>query len=149
MASKLRGQELLDYVAENPGVVEKDLVIGAGYVSWVTDRETNEARPQVHTKQFYQELAMAKGVILPATVGRSAKAGRVGKGLSYLLKSNPKSGNVVITGGYTEQIGLTPGEKVTVEVIEEAGEIVIKKAEQPAEVCDSAPRSTREELAVA
>jgi hypothetical protein len=126
MSEKLRGEALLAYVSENPGLPEKDLVIGAGYTSEVVDAEGG-SRVQIHTKPFYQELAVAKGLIEPSSVGRIKANGRPGKGLSYKLKSNPNSGNVVITGGYTEQIGLLPGEKVSVEVIAEAGEVVLKR----------------------
>ena len=126
MSDKLRGEALLAYVSENPGLPEKDLVVGAGYTSEVLDAE-GQARLQVHTKPFYQELAMAKGLITPGSVGRIKANGRPGKGLSYLLKSNPNSGNIVLTCGYTEQIGLAPGEKVSVEVIAETGEIVLKR----------------------
>lgn len=138
MSQKLHGADLLAYVAANPNLPEKELAAGAGYATEV-ENEDGTTRLQIHTKPFYQELAIAQGIIKPATIGRSSVAGsRRGKGLSYKLKSNPNSGNVVLTGGYTEQIGLTPGEHVTVEVIEEAGEIVIKRVEETTEAEDSA-----------
>lgn len=129
MSEKLRGQALLDYCEANAGLPEKELVIGAGFCSEVTDEEGN-TRLQVHTKPFYQELAISRGIIDPVSVGRKNKSGKPGKGLTYLLKANPKSGNIVLTGGYTEQIGVKPGEKVSVEIVEEAGELVIKRASE-------------------
>lgn len=146
MSEKLYGEALLAYVSENPGLPEKDLVVGAGYTSEVLDPE-GLARLQIHTKPFYQELAIAKGLIEPSSVGRSKASGRPGKGLSYKLKSNPNSGNVVITGGYTEQIGLMPGEKVSVEVIAEAGEVVIKRIPSMVDLSDDLDEDAEEDAA--
>jgi hypothetical protein len=150
MSDKLRGEALLAYVSENPGLPEKDLVIGAGYTSEVLD-SSGETRVQIHTKPFYQELAVAKGLIEPSSVGRIKADGRPGRGLSYKLKSNPNSGNVVLTGGYTEQIGLMPGEKVEVEVIAETGEIVLKRIPSvcvPTESLDEIAAATAAAMAV-
>lgn len=121
---KLYGQALLEYVAANQGLAEKDLVVGAGYVTDLADGGI-----QVNTKPFYQELAMASGLVAPKSVGKTAPGNRRGKGLAYNLKTNPNSGNAVLTGGYLSQIGVNPGERVSVEVIEEAGELVLKKLE--------------------
>jgi hypothetical protein len=126
MSSKLQGQELLDYVAANSGLDEKELVTGAGFFTEITDKD-GQPRSQVHIKAFYQELALAKGLIDPSTAGRTEKNGRPGKSLSYCLRSNPNTGNVVLTRGYIEQIGVTGGDRVTVEVIQETGEIVLKR----------------------
>ena len=123
MAEKLHGQELLAYVEENQGKPEKELAIGAGYFTNLPDGNV-----QVNTKPFYQELAMAKGLIAPSTVGKSGPGGRRGKGLSFCLKTNPNSGNAVVTHGYLAPIGVQPGERVIVEIIEEAGEVVLKRA---------------------
>lgn len=126
MANKLYGQDLIEYVKANPGLPEKDLAVGAGYFSEVTN-EDGETRIQIHTKPFYQELSMATGLVAPKSVGKSgAGGGRRGKGLSYNLKTNPNSGNAVVTSGYLRQIGVEPGDRVSVEVIEEAGEVVLK-----------------------
>jgi hypothetical protein len=83
---------------------------------------------QYNTKPFYQELTIAQGLIAPKNMGRSA-TGRRGKSLAYRLKTNINSGNTVVTGGYLSQIGVVPGDYVDVEVIEEAGELVLKKSE--------------------
>lgn len=136
MSNKLLGQELLDYCAQHEGEPEKELAIGAGYFT-----ELPDGGIQVNTKPFYQELAMAKGLIAPATVGKSGvSGGRRGKGLSFCLKTNPKSGNAVVTSGYLAPIGVKPGERVSVEIVEESGEVVLKRApdeEQPEAVEDS------------
>jgi hypothetical protein len=136
MAEKLHGQELLDYVQANQGKPEKELATGAGYFTNLPDGGI-----QVNTKPFYQELAMAQGLIDPSTVGKASIGGRRGKGLSFCLKTNPKSGNAVVTHGYLAPIGVEPGERVVVEIIEEAGEVVLKKAPAEQQV-DPEPEAT-------
>lgn len=121
---RLRGNDLVAYVRANPGLPEKELAAGAGYY---TDLE--DGKRQVNTKPFYQELSLASGVVAPSTIGRKTIRHGSGRGLSYNLKTNEKSGNAVLTGGYLRQIGVQPGERVSVEVIEEAGEIVLKAYE--------------------
>lgn len=132
MSNKLYGPELLAYVSENQGLAEKELVVGAGYFT-----ELPDGAQQVNTKPFYQELAMASGLVAPKSVGKASAGGRRGKGLSYNLKTNINSGNAVLTGGYLEQIGVKPGERVAVEVIAEAGELVLKRAEGQGEACEA------------
>ena len=137
MATRLRGQELLDYVRENSGTPEKELATGAGYYT-----TTAEGNLQVNTKPFYQELAIAQGIMTPDSIGRGPEGNRRGKGLSYLLKTNPKSGNAVLTGGYLTQIGVKPGERIGVEVIAESQEVVLKRASD-----ESQPSAAEEEVA--
>lgn len=124
MSEKLYGADLVAYCKANAGLPEKELAVGAGYFTTLPDGGV-----QVNTKPFYQELTMASGLVAPKSVGKTGLTGRRGKGLSYNLKTNINSGNAVVTGGYLEQIGVKPGERVIVEVIEEAGELVLKKAE--------------------
>lgn len=133
MSSKLRGEELVEYVRANSGLPEKELAIGAGYFSEVTD-ESGETRVQVNVKPFYQALSLASGLVAPSTVGKKGIGGRRGGGgggraLTYNIKTNGKSGNAVVTGGYLRQLGIEPGQRLSVEIIEEAGEIVLKLAD--------------------
>lgn len=128
MSEKLYGSDLVAYCKANAGLPEKELAVGAGYFTTLPDGGV-----QVNTKPFYQELTMASGLVAPKSVGKSDSGGRRGKGLSYNLKTNINSGNAVVTGGYLEQIGVKPGERVIVEVIAEAGELVLKAAEVPTE----------------
>jgi len=118
---KLKGQELVDYCEANQGLPEKELVVGAGYYT-----ELEDGKIQINTKPFYQAVMLAKGIIAPQTVGRSG--GKRGKGLSYLLKTNHRTGNAVVTGGYLSQIGVEKGGRVSVEVIQESGELILKAA---------------------
>ena len=130
MTTRLKGQELLDYVQANRDKPEKELATGAGYF---TQTGADPEKVQVNTKPFYQELAIAQGIMAPEAIGRNGGQRR-GKGLSYLLKTNPNSGNAVLTGGYLSQIDVEPGERIAVEVIAETKELVIKRApaaEQP------------------
>lgn len=127
MAQKLHGQALLDFVAANPNLGEKELVIGAGFCSEVTDKD-GTPRVQPHAKAFFQELSIAQGIIKPSAVKGAAGRKPAGKSLSYELKSNLNTGNVVLTRGYLKLIGVQPGEYVSIEAIEEAGELVVKKS---------------------
>lgn len=129
MSRKLRGQDLLDYVKANQGVPEKELAAGAGYYTDLPD-----GGQQVNTKPFYQELSLAMGVVAPTTLGKKTRSGGgSGRGLAYNLKTNERSGNAVVTGGYLRQIGVHPGQRVSVEIVEEAAELVLKLAEDPSE----------------
>lgn len=132
MSRKLRGEELVEYVRSNSGLPEKDLAVGAGYFSEVTD-ESGETRVQVNVKPFYQALSLASGLVAPSTVGKKEASARRGGGggraLTYNIKTNGKSGNAVVTGGYLRQIGIEPGQRLSVEIVEEAGEIVLKLAD--------------------
>lgn len=132
MSQKLRGEQLVEYVRANSGLHEKDLAKGAGYFCEVTDEETGETRVQVNVKPFYQALSLASGLVAPSSVGRKEGGQRApggGRALSYNIKTNVNSGNAVVTGGYLRQIGIEPGQRLSVEIIEEAGEIVLKLAE--------------------
>lgn len=148
MSEKLVGDALLAYVAQNSDLTEKELAIGAGYTSEVIEPD-GSSRIQIHTKPFYRELSIAQGIIKPSSAGRSNSNGRPGKGLSYLLKSNAKSNNIVVTGGYMEQIGLKPGDKVTVEIIAEAGEVVLRCANADLSADEPGEREALEQVAVA
>jgi hypothetical protein len=68
--------------------------------------------------------------LTPQTLGRTTPIGRRGKSLAYNLKTNETSGNAVVTTGYLKQIGVEPGDRVSVEVIAEAGELVLKRASE-------------------
>lgn len=126
MPSKLRGQELLEYVKANQGVPEKELATGAGYYTDLPDGGT-----QVNTKPFYQELSLAMGVVAPTTLGKKPRPrGGSGRGLAYNIKTNERSGNAVVTGGYLRQIGVMPGQRLSIEIVEEAGELVLKLADE-------------------
>jgi hypothetical protein len=139
MSQKLRGEDLLAYVRDNKGLPEKDLAVGAGYFT-----NNPDGSIQINTKPFYQELSIANGLVLPSTVGKTTSngstPGKRGKSLAYCLTSNYRTGSVVITGGYLTQIGVKPGQQISVEVVPEAGELVLKLSETQPE-----PQETEDE----
>ena len=128
MAKKLTGADLIEYVKQNEGLPTKELAEGAGYFTVLPDGSI-----QVNSKPFLESLGSATGLLTPQTLGRTTPIGRRGKSLAYNLKTNETSGNAVVTTGYLKQIGVEPGDRVTVEVVEEAGELVLKRWEGESE----------------
>lgn len=119
--AKLTGSQLVEYVRENSGLPEKELAVGAGYFTTLAD-----GSQQVNTKPFYQALTLASGLVEPSTLGKNSSRLGGGRRLSYNVKTNDNSGNAVITAGYIRQIGGEPGDRLTIEVSREAGEIILK-----------------------
>lgn len=120
---RLVGDALLAYVDEHKGIAERDLVRGAGYWREQVKKDTGEVYVQLNANPFYKALAAAKQLIelpVPAPGG----GGGGGDRRRFRVRTNPKTGNAVVTGGYLAEAGITPGQYVRIEVTE-ANEIVL------------------------
>jgi hypothetical protein len=108
--AKLTGEALLAYVqAHGNSVPENELAIATGYCTKKRDSDVVIA----HKQQLFRALLAAKGLgtfVTQAPVGtpRSKPSGSLlagGRGL------------VSLTAAYTRQIDVTPGDRVTIQVI--------------------------------
>lgn len=122
---RLTGQSLLDF-CEAHNLPPSELAKAAGYVSTIKklDDAGNEVEHErIHRSAFTAALLSAKGI------GAFAVPERQQRALAHRYASNPNTGSVVINGRYLEMAGIRPGEFVSVEVIEESGEVVLVKAQ--------------------
>ncbi len=98
---------MLKYLRENEGRDLEDLIAGAGYTASRGGRVTKQK------SKFFAAFSKANGynlgnfkVNMPEGLGKEA---------SYRLKVGPK-GLIPVSRAYTQQIGINPGDYVSVEV---------------------------------
>jgi hypothetical protein len=106
----LTGSELLAQVKILGEVSEPELAAATGYV-------TAEGKPKI---------AALRSGLLEAYGLKVVKAPKSGRALSY-EGTIQKNGNAILSGGYTSQLGLAPGDKFAVEVDAEEGIVEISK----------------------
>lgn len=97
----LTGQELLAKVKELNHLPKSELVRECGYV--IGDR--------VCFTQFYDALLQAKGL----NVGKSLKAGRPGRNLSFRTKVQ-FNGKLSVGEGYVKAMGFKPGDEFEIKL---------------------------------
>lgn len=117
---KLTGEALKAYaeINQGQGLTAEQLAIGAGYVRKVQGQLV--AAPNGYSAA----LAIAFG-LAPQTASKGPGS-RPGRSLNYRLKSNAISGNVMVTGAYSRELGVAPGTVFTVIVNRENGELVLQ-----------------------
>lgn len=126
---RLHGDALLAYVDANRGVAEKDLIKGAGYWRETVKKDSDETYVQINVNPFYKALAAAKQLIeLPPTPVSSGSGTQDRR--RFRVRTNPKTGNAVITGGYMAEIGVQPGEYIRIEVTEAQEVVLIRDDDQ-------------------
>jgi hypothetical protein len=137
--ARLTGPELLAYAQDNEGQPIDDLIKGAGYYREVTG-EDGDVKIQINRQPFWQALAIAQGIV-KVSAARTVSSGGKTRARKYRVKSNDKSGNIVITGGYLEEIGGRPGEYFRLEIVEDTGELVVirENGDEEAKPATSAP----------
>ena len=129
--TKLTGKALLDKIKEL-GAVTKDVV--ARECGYVTVKKDGAERFQFTA--MYEATMAAKGIeFVPA---ETAKAGRK---LSYKAVVQ-KSGNIIISKGYTAANGAEEGHEFTIELLEDGGFKL-----SPIYEDDVAPAATKAEMA--
>ena len=106
----LTGSELLAQVKILGEISEPELAAATGYV-------TAEGKPKI---------AALRSGLLEAYGLKVVKAPKSGRALSY-EGTIQKNGNAILSGGYTSQLGLAPGDKFKVEVDTENGMVSIYK----------------------
>lgn len=128
LMARLTGQELLEYAQANEGLPLDDLVKGAGYYREIIG-EGDEVKVQLNRQPFWKALAVAQGIISVPVSKQESRGGGKGRERGYRVKSNAKSGNIVITGSYLEEIGGQPGDYFKLEVVADTGELVVVREE--------------------
>jgi len=108
----LTGSELLAQVEilGEGEISEPELAAATGYI-------TAEGKPKI---------AALRSNLLEAYGLKVVKAPKSGRALSY-EGTVQKNGNAILSGGYTSQLGLAPGDKFAVEVDLEEGLVAISK----------------------
>jgi len=106
----LTGSELLAQVKILGEISEPELATATGYI-------TAEGKPKI---------AALRSNLLEAYGLKVVKAPKSGRALSY-EGTIQKNGNAILSGGYTAQLGLAPGDKFAVEVDLEEGLVAISK----------------------
>ena len=97
--AKLTGDALLEFVRSKDGT-DRDVVIkGAGYCVMRGGRES------LQRTQFFQALCAAQGTSLGNILPKPGK----GRAPTYELKVGT-NGQVPVSGAYTSQIGVKPGD---------------------------------------
>jgi hypothetical protein len=124
--TKLKGQDLLDYVKGNSDQLRDEVVKGAGYWTTIVDKETGEARESLQYTAFSEAFMEASGVVLkrPKAVRASTGTGEgKGKAPTFRLMVGTK-GVLPIGTAYTGRAGMEPGQFVLVSFGE--GEITVE-----------------------
>lgn len=115
----LKGQALLDYLAEHEGEDRNAVMAGAGYVC------RRNGKDSIQRTKFLVALAEANGHELgPIAYNRPEG---FGKEATYRLKVGPK-GLVPVSRAYTAQCQMPPG--TFVRVIIEDGAIILEPEEE-------------------
>lgn len=106
MTTPLEGEALKARVAELSPAPETELATACGYVNAA-------GRPNVAA--FTKALSYAHGLLT-----KPEKRGGAGRGLGYVISAGKSTGNLVLSAGYAELIGVAPGDSVTVQHINNA-----------------------------
>lgn len=114
----LTGKELLAKVKETNGASKAEQAKACGYVR-VVSRGENEGDEVTDVHGFLSALAEAHGI----TFGNSVR----GFKSNGTLKVN-SSGQVLVGPAYLKKLGIEPGSVVSVEAVEESGELVLAAA---------------------
>lgn len=121
---RLVGQALIDF-CEQHNLPPSELAKAAGYVSTVKKLGADGVEVEherIHRSAFTAALLSAKGL------GAFAVPERQQRALASRYATNPNTGNVLINGRWLEKVGIMPGDFVSVEVVEESGEVVLMKS---------------------
>ncbi|MBD2103324.1 AbrB family transcriptional regulator [Leptolyngbya sp. FACHB-261] len=105
----LTGRELLEKVKDLKGASKEEKARACGYVS-----QTPKRGERVNLMQFYKALIAAEGIDLDGK-GKEPGQGRGGRAASYRV-SVQKNGMLLIGAPYTRQMGLQPGDELTLKV---------------------------------
>lgn len=121
---KLSGDALMKYAQDTKGkgLSADELAFGAGYVR--LSKETGEL--QASPDAYSRALAIAFGFV--PTPERKEPSPRT---LSYRVKSNPTTGNVVVTGAYLRELGIDPGAYFAVILDKDTKELVLQECPPP------------------
>ena len=101
--AKLTGDALLEFVRSKDGTDRDAVIKEAGYCVMRGGRES------LQRTLFFQALCAAQGTSLGNTLPKPGK----GRAPTYLLKVG-KNGQVPVTGAYTSQINVKPGDYLKV-----------------------------------
>lgn len=115
---RLVGDELITFLRQNPHGDRDTLAVDAGYF------QMRSGRASVQRSEFLQAIAEAHGTPCGRTVSNSHIKG---KPLAYKVKVSPR-GITPVGPGYTKQIGVKPGQFLTVYI--EDGAIILEPSEK-------------------
>lgn len=101
--AKLTGDALLEFVRSKDGTDRDEVIKEAGYCVMRGGRES------LQRTQFFQALCAAQGTSLGNTLPKPGK----GRAPTYRLKVGT-NGQVPVTGAYTSQINVKPGDYLKV-----------------------------------
>ncbi len=124
-AKPLTGRELLEKVKELKGAPKEEKARACGYVS-----KTPKRGERVNLMQFYKALIAAEGIELDGKT-KEASPGRGGRTASYRV-SVQKNGMLLIGAPYTRQMGLQPGDELTLKLGRKHIRLVTAGAEEEA-----------------
>ena len=102
--AKLSGQELVDYVAANPGLDMPTMLTNAGYVA------IRNGKASLKKTEFFTALSAAQGL----TIGETHAPGTGHRQPSFQVKASSR-GVIPLSSCYAEMIDVQPGEYVKVE----------------------------------
>ena len=102
--AKLTGQELIDYVAANPGLDMPTMLTNAGYSA------IRNGKASLKKTEFFTALSAAQGL----TIGETHAPGNRTRQPSYQVKASSR-GVIPLSSCYAEMIDVQAGEYVKVE----------------------------------
>lgn len=126
MTAPLEGDELKARVAQLSPAPETELATACGYINAA-------GRPSVAA--FTKALSYAHGILAKP---EKAKRSGAGRGLGYVISAGKATGNLVLSAGYAELIGVEPGASVEVKhvgnslVLHPAGVVPVFREPVPA-----------------
>lgn len=118
----LVGEDLLDFVENNPKLHEHSLAQGAGYI-----RQTKKGKTLILVKKFTSALLAAKGLQL----GTSSTKVR-GKPAAYITRVH-KSGVILLGKTYSQELGLEAGTPLGIELLVDGIKLVLNPVINPEE----------------
>jgi hypothetical protein len=127
---RMTGQALLDYVESHKNDENEEVLFATGYYTIVTDKETGESETKYQRPAFFKAMTEAATGIpfAPAKRPYSARKGRAP------IITVGKTGNCVVGARHSIVAGFEAGSKV--QVVAEAGRIVLTQADADAVVTD-------------
>jgi hypothetical protein len=129
---KITGQALLDYVGAHKEDPIEEVLFATGYYTLVTDSETGETETRYHKPAFFKAMTAASTGYEPPASRRSYTTRRSRQPVITV----GKTGNCVVGNRHSSIAGFEAGSKV--QVVAEAGRIVLTALEGSADAADAA-----------
>jgi hypothetical protein len=116
---RITGKELLELIKKNKHRSKDEVIFEAGFYTKIVNSATQEEEVILQRPCFYDELAIANGVII-----HTSKHLRLSKKVKSITATVLKNGSIIINPKHGAAAGFAPEESIR--IVSEHGQIVLE-----------------------